>query len=365
MNHIEVQMKNVLAAVGGKAEGVQQVVRAKKLQDEIRADNLEKVLAEHIPAEDPQRLKAAAQDMVKAIDDVYSMNDQTVDDAWIIAQLNTVLAKKSSKEKGKYLVALMKCSRKNVPEEVAYYTRWFELAQAEDFSEEDVYDLLDIIQKHITDSAGFMAQQEFRSMEKLLDKLPDEKIQLQLDCGKELALAYAAVMYIDSAKNEAGAFMTAYQYGAVAAQSVENSRLFALYCSGKIETSVLKGKMENLAKAVCTNVSKYFLQAMALGLRFITSKFATRFIMEVLSAAGMVSTGSVAALTVVFFLLMFATFDQESAAKILTDMWADTVKIAKASEDFFAGVKAHLQNSTRTDANDTVVVDGMPVTIQT
>lgn len=328
------QGNETLQKIGEKTEFLSQVMLARKIKEELERDAPQTVLSRYLPAEKRTTLEIAIQEMETAIRDTYSGLDQCVDDVWIQEQLSSVLSGCTLQQKGDYLVALIRCSTETVSEEISYYSRWSELQRAESFTERDVKDLLDIAATHISGCASFVQRHEFNVMEGMFNRLPNQPTELQTDSGKEYALAYAAVLYINNAKRESPQNITAYQFGVVAVQVVESSELFRQFCAGGVEVEELRSSLDKVARVTLTHSSVDWLKiGIAAGFAAMGAIVGGFYFSSLVVALDTTTAGFIA---VCIGLLIAFGFGEDHIMEEITQGYAEAAKyISSSLKTFF------------------------------
>lgn len=323
-----------------KVNKLREVVQANQLHKELETMTLEQVLAKHLPASDPAQLKTAADDMLHAINESYQGMGKQVTRDWVAEQFNSVLGGRSSEEQGRWLVNLLQCSEKVNPDTLQGNSRWQELQNAESFQAQDVAELMEMAHDCLDDNASFMARQEFHVMEGILDRLPYEVVDAQINSGADYAAAYAAAMYIQNQKSTehdpSGELKpTAYELGLLAVNSVESSRLLAQYHLGKVRLEEAIPRLQALAKRMLTLAGKALLQVLAVGLRLGIAYVAGHTAMAAMITLGVVSTTALWVVPTLVATLTFLSFTQEEVVNEITTVWNWVKSIVNRALSFF------------------------------
>lgn len=327
-----------MTALGNKAAEVKQLALANQLQKELTDKPLEQVLTAHLPASDAAQLKTAAENIHRGVEESYSGLDAKVTDGWKEAHLNSALDGRSCSEKGKYLVKLLDCAAAVNPGEED--PRLAQLREADSYEEQDVAELKDMVTQRINNSAGFLARQEFLVMEQALERLPAATVEAQMNSGPAYAEAYAAAMYVTGKQSDAAQEVSPYQMGLLAANSVESSRLLALYHYGKLRLEDLMSKLRELAERMLTLASKVMLQALALGARVGLGYLAADFVFDILTAMAITNTGVLLLIPIGFAVMAFLGYPQEEAVEDLTAIWNGIKSFVGKIVAFFKGETA-------------------------
>lgn len=330
--------EKILTALGNKAAELKQLALANQLHKELTDKSVEQVLTAHLPASDPAQLKTAAEDIHRGVEETYSGLDTKVTEGWKEAHLNSALDGLSCNEKGKYLVKLLDCAAavKSGEED----PRLAQLREADSYQEQDVAELMDMVAQRIDSDAGFLARQEFLVMEQALEQLPTATVEAQMNSGPAYAEAYAAAMYITGKQSDAPQEASAYQIGLLAANSVESSRLLALYHYGKLRLEDLMFRLREMAERLLTLASKVMLQALALGIRGAFAYFAGDFLYGILTAMAVTNTAMLLLIPIGFAVMAFLSYPQEEAIEDLTAIWNGIKSFVGKIVAFFKGETA-------------------------
>lgn len=336
MANKENQISTILNTVGEKVTELKQVALANQLHKELETKSMAQVLAAHLPVSDAAQLRADAAEMCRAIDQMYAAMDTRVTDAWIENRLNSALEGHDSDEQGAWLVNLLHCAVSANNQVLKDNARWQELQKADHFEEVDVAELMQLVTQSIDHSAGFMARQEFLAMEKILDRIPQDMAEAQMNSGSTYARAYAAAVYIRHKASDNAEPLTAGQIGLLAANGVESSRLLAQYHLGTLRMEDLMVRLKNLAKEVLASAGEFLLNALALGIEVALVYYGMEFLFEILVAVGIAEV--LAMVTAVIVALY--TFDEISHEDVVADieeLWNDIKKFIRNIINFFRG----------------------------
>lgn len=343
-----------------KAAELKQVTLANRLHRELENKSMEQVLKEHLPASDPARLSAAARDICHGVEESYSAMDEQVDSRWVESRLNSALAGHSCDEQGKWLVNLINYAVSVKPEGFEEDPHWQELREADSFREEDVADLLSMAIRCTESSAGFFARQEFLVMERALGKLPRETVESQVNSGAAYAEAYAAAMYITGKQSGATGSVTPYEMGLVSANSVESSRLLALYHYGRLRLETLMSGLKKQATIMLGLAGKMLLHTIALGLRLTIASLNGQFVFDLLTVLGVMNSGILFVAFVGMAALALGGISQEETVEALTRIWNGIRSGVGKLIDFFSG---HASSASDVEAAEIITNDETQVEV--
>jgi len=195
-------LENVNQGISDASHELKVVALANKLHKQLENKSLEQVLQEYLPASDAAERMEAARQMEDAISEMYDSLKETVTDDQVKARLNKALGCHRPQDQGKYLVNLLNCFAEANGSEFPDSQLWQAMKEQEDFTQEEVKQLLDLTVKTINTNAGFLARQEFLVMEHSLGNLSQSMTQLHMNSGSQYAKAYAAAMYITRCQSE-------------------------------------------------------------------------------------------------------------------------------------------------------------------
>lgn len=337
MSNNENRVNSILNTAGEKVAELKKVALANKFHKELETKSMAQILAEQLPASDAEQLRKDAKAMEDAVEQMYTDMDAEVTNAWIESRLNSTLEGHSTNDQGKWLVNLLRCAISANSEVLDGNARWHELQEAESFQEADVTDLMNLVTESIADSAGFMARQEFLAMENILDKLPQEMTDAQMNSGRVYAKAYAMAMYITHKRSGSTEPITAAQIGLMAANSVESSRLLAQYHFGKIRLEDLMAKLKNLAKKALAVAGEILLELVAMGLGIAMAYLAMDALFSILIAVGIAESLSLIISVVVVVALVYTNYSPEETVAFVEDVWNGVKQLVQGIIRFFRG----------------------------
>lgn len=336
MSNNENRVNSILNTAGEKVAELKKVSLANKFHKELETKSMEQILAELLPASDAEQLRKDAAAMEDAVEQMYTDMDAEVTNAWIENRLNSALEGHSTNDQGKWLVNLLHCAVSANSEVLDGNARWQELQATENFQEADVTDLMNLVTESIADSAGFMARQEFLAMEKILDRLPQDMAEAQMNSGSSYAKAYAMAMYITHKRSGSTEQITAAQIGLLAANAVESSRLLAQYHLGKIRLEDLMAKLKNLAKKALAVAGEILLELVAIGVDIAMMYLAAEVLFGILIAVG---TTEMLALFVslVVVIMAYSDYPHEDTVAFVEDVWNGVKQFVQGIIRFFRG----------------------------
>lgn len=259
---MEQKVNNVLDQLSQKHRELEQVVLANRLYNRMHPEqtvmgvlrdedkplqprNLEELLAEHLPFADEAQLKTDAQKLRRGVRSIYDSLEEEITDRWVEAKLNHALEGRSDNEKGRFLVALVKYLRSA---DLELPVSWRQLENADTFQECHIRELVSIVNTCAEHNAGFLARQEYRIMEHILERLPEEAINAQHNSGVAYAEAYAASLYITAHQDPGQSAPSPWALGAQAATAVEGSHLLAQAALNRNRLMVVMPKLKALFK---------------------------------------------------------------------------------------------------------------------
>lgn len=336
----ETWMNKVTEGISEKSQELKTVALANKLHKELESKSLSQVLQDYLPVSDAEELQEAALQMETTISDMYASLSETVTDAEVEARLNKALGGHSTEEQGTYLVNLLHCfAAANV---VAFpdSQRWQALQDQEEFTKEDVKELLELAVNTIRSNAGILARQEFKAMEGALGHLSETTVTMQMNSGSSYARAYAAAMYITRRQSDEDTDdqeLEAAVLGLSAAQSVESSRLLAEYHYGRLCLDELMPRLEALAKTMFAIASKILLQGSALVLRGTGSFLAARGMIKILMYLGIANSMLLLTAFVAMGACCFFSYTQEEAVQNVLQIWEGVKSMVHKIIDWFRG----------------------------
>jgi len=336
MSNNENRVNSILYTVGEKAAELKQVVLANKFHKELETKSMAQILAEQLPASDAEQLQKDAAAMEDAIEQMYADMDTQVTDAWIKTRLNNALDGHDVNDQGKWLVSLLNCAVSANSEVLDDNARWQELRETANFKEADVADLMDLVTESISDSAGFMARQEFFAMEKGLDQLPQNLTEAQLNSGPAYAEAYAMAMYINHKRSGSTEQITAAQMGLMSANAVESSSLLAQYHLGKLRIQDLMAKLKNLAKKALAVAGEILLELVAIGVDAAMMYLAAEALFGILIAVGTAETLALI-VSLVVVILAYNDYPHEETVAFVEDVWNGVKQLVQGIIRFFRG----------------------------
>lgn len=336
MSNNENRVNSILNTASEKVAELKKVTLANKLHKELETKSMEQILAELLPATEAEQLRKDAAAMEDAIEQMYADMDTQVTDTWIKTRLNNALDGHDVNDQGEWLVNLLHCAVSANSEVLEGNARWQELQATENFKEADVADLMDLVTESISDSAGFMARQEFFAMEKVLDRLPQYLTEAQMNSGPAYAKAYAMAMYINHKRSGSTDQITAAQMGLMAANAVESSSLLAQYHLGKLRMQDLMAKLKNLAKKALAVAGEILLELVAIGVDAAMMYLAAEALFGILIAVG---TAEMLALIVslVVVILAYNDYPHEETVAFVEDVWNGVKQFVQGIIRFFRG----------------------------
>ena len=336
MSNHENRIDSMMNTVGEKFTELKQLALANQLYKELATKTVEQILAEALPVSDGAQLRKDAAALEDAIARMYTDMDSNITEAWIKARLNSALNGHDANHQGKWLVSLLRCAVSANSEVLEDNARWQELQKATSFREADVAELVSLVTESISDSAGFMARQEFQAMEKILDRLPQDISEAQMNSGAAYAKAYAMAMYIDHKRSGSTEQITAAQLGLVAANAVESSKLLAQYHLGKLRAEDLMAKLLSFAKKALAVAGEILLELVAVGVDIAMMSLTAAALFDILIAVGAAQTlALVVALVVVS--LAYSAYPHEKTVAFVEDVWKVIQNIVQGIIRFFRG----------------------------
>lgn len=368
MGNNENRINSILNTVGEKTAEMKKVALANKLHKELENKTMDQILAELLPATEAEQIRKDAKAMEDAIEQMYTDMDAEVTNVWIENRLNSALEGHSTNDQGKWLVNLLHCAVSANSEVLDGNARWQELQEAESFQEADVTDLMNLVTESISDSAGFMARQEFFAMEKVLDRLPQDLTEAQMNSGPAYAKAYAMAMYINHKRSGSTEQIAAAQMGLMAANAVESSSLLAQYHLGKLRMQDLMAKLKNLAKKALAVAGEILLELVAIGVDVAMMYLAAEALFGILIAVGTAETLALF-VSLVVVILAYNDYPHEETVAFVEDVWTGVKQLVQGIIRFFRGDNpgpggAGAAVICEEDSNSVLVPPSETVTIQ-
>lgn len=349
----EMWMDSVMDNLHARCKDMRTAVLAFKLQKELDNKSLGHLLADHLPASDPSEIDVDAKDINLGLSEGYdNMHDQMTNDQ-VKSRLNHDVDGLGYNEQGKWLVNFLHSATAIGQEAFQEDPRWQLLKNAENFQQQDVFDLMDLIDQYTDNFADVLARQEFKVMERGLDTLPKEIIDLQMNSGSRFTEAYAAAMYIISRQNGTNDEMTPYQIGSLAVASVESSRVLAQYHYGRLRFEAALPKL----KAIIKN---FLVNSIALTIRLEMAASLGSFVFGTLTSLVLGHTAILAVLSLGLAAAVFFAYSQDQAVSELTFLWKDVKSIFSQVSSFFKRFVSPVQNETMV-AEPEQVVATLPV----
>ena len=208
-----------------------------------------KILTEYFPMFSKEKIKKDRDKLISGINSVYALLDDEADETWMEFHLNNALWKMKNKERGKYLISVIRLGayRDLTVKERARIALLYENSVTK---EEDVVFLIQTVKKVYSGNAGILNNNSVKAMKKYMGKISTRSVENFAEVGRMDSIAYAAAFYIlnEHCKNIYDAGQDPYVLGVKAAEYIEKSKMMAWYYQKKIKLAVLREKMVHLPK---------------------------------------------------------------------------------------------------------------------
>ncbi len=208
-----------------------------------------RILTDYFPMFSKEKIKKDRDKLISGVNSVYAVLDDEADETWMEFHLNNALWKMKNKERGKYLISVIRLGayRDLTVKERARIESLYKNSVTKD---EDVVFLIQTVKKVYSGNAGILNNNSVKAMKKYMGKISTRSLENFAEVGRMDSIAYAAAFYIlnEHCKNIYDAGQDPYVLGVKAAEYIEKSKMMAWYYQKKIKLAVLREKMVHLPK---------------------------------------------------------------------------------------------------------------------
>ena len=208
-----------------------------------------RILTDYFPMFSKEKIKKDRDKLISGVNSVYAVLDDEADETWMEFHLNNALWKMKNKERGKYLISVIRLGayRDLTVKERARIESLYKNSVTKD---EDVVFLIQTVKKVYSGNAGILNNNSVKAMKKYMGKISTRSVENFAEVGRMDSIAYAAAFYIlnEHCKNIYDAGQDPYVLGVKAAEYIEKSKMMAWYYQKKIKLAVLREKMVHLPK---------------------------------------------------------------------------------------------------------------------
>lgn len=208
-----------------------------------------KILTEYFPMFSKEKIKKDRDKLISGINSVYALLDDEADETWMEFHLNNALWKMKNKERGKYLISVIRLGayRDLTVKERARIALLYENSV---IKEEDVEFLIETVKKVYSGNAGILNNNSVKAMKKYMGRISTKSVENFAEVSRMDSIAYAAALYIlnEHCENMYDAGLDPYVLGVKAAEYIEKSKMMEWHYQKKIKLAVLREKMVHLPK---------------------------------------------------------------------------------------------------------------------
>lgn len=208
-----------------------------------------RILTDYFPMFSKEKIKKDRDKLICGVNSVYAVLDDEADETWMEFHLNNALWKMKNKERGKYLISVIRLGayRDFTVKERARIESLYKNSVTKD---EDVEFLIQTVKKVYSGNAGILNNNSVKAMKKYMGRISTRSVENFAEVGRMDSIAYAAAFYIlnEHCKNIYDAGLDPYVLGVKAAEYIEKSKMMAWYYQKKIKLAVLREKMVHLPK---------------------------------------------------------------------------------------------------------------------
>ena len=208
-----------------------------------------KILTEYFPMFSKEKIKKDRDKLISGINSVYALLDDEADETWMEFHLNNALWKMKNKERGKYLISVIRLGayRDLTVKERARIESLYKNSVTKD---EDVVFLIQTVKKVYSGNAGILNNNSVKAMKKYMGRISTKSVENFAEVGRMDSIAYAAASYIlnEHCKNIYDAGLDPYVLGVKAAEYVENSKVMEWHYQKKMKLIVFGEKVLHLPK---------------------------------------------------------------------------------------------------------------------
>ena len=208
-----------------------------------------KILSDYFPMFNKEKIKKDRDKLISGVNSVYAVLDDEADETWMEFHLNNALWKMKNKERGKYLISVIRLGayRDLTVKERAKISLLYENSVTK---EEDVEFLIETVKKVYSGNAGILNNNSVKAMKKYMGRISTKSVENFAEVGRMDSIAYAAALYIlnEHCENMYDVGLDPYVLGVKAAEYIEKSKMMEWYYQKKIKLAVLREKMVHLPK---------------------------------------------------------------------------------------------------------------------
>ena len=208
-----------------------------------------KILSDYFPMFNKEKIKKDRDKLISGVNSVYAVLDDEADETWMEFHLNNALWKMKNKERGKYLISVIRLGayRDLTVKERARIALLYENSVTK---EEDIEFLIETVKKVYSGNAGILNNNSVKAMKKYMGRISTKSVENFAEVGRMDSIAYAAALYIlnEHCENMYDAGLDPYVLGVKAAEDIEKSKMMEWYYQKKIKLAVLREKMVHLPK---------------------------------------------------------------------------------------------------------------------
>lgn len=208
-----------------------------------------KILSDYFPMFSKEKIKKDRDKLISGVNSVYALLDDEADETWMEFHLNNALWKMKNKERGKYLISVIRLGtyRDLTVKERARIESLHKNSVTKD---EDVEFLMQTVKKVYSGNAGILNNNSVKAMKKYMGRISTRSVENFAEVGRMDSIVYAAAFYIlnEHCKNIYDAGQDPYVLGVKTAEYIEKSKMMEWHYQKKIKLAVLKEKMVHLPK---------------------------------------------------------------------------------------------------------------------
>lgn len=216
-----------------------------------------RILTDYFPMFSKEKIKKDREKLISGVNSVYAVLDDEADETWMEFHLNNALWKMKNKERGKYLISVIRLGayRDLTVKERARIESLHENSVTKD---EDVEFLIQTVKKVYSGNAGILNNNSVKAMKKYMGRISTRSVENFAEVGRMDSIAYAAAFYIlnEHCKNIYDAGQDPYVLGVKAAEYVENSKVMEWHYQKKMKLILFGEKVLHLPKDNLTWVTK-------------------------------------------------------------------------------------------------------------
>ena len=198
-----------------------------------------KILSDYFPMFSKEKIKKDRDKLISGVNSVYALLDDEADETWMEFHLNNALWKMKNKERGKYLISVIRLGtyRDLTVKERARIESLHKNSVTKD---EDVEFLMQTVKKVYSGNSGILNNNSVKAMKKYMCRISTRSVENFAEVGRMDSIAYAAAFYIlnEHCKNIYDAGQDPYVLGVKTAEYIEKSKMMEWHYQKKIKLAV-------------------------------------------------------------------------------------------------------------------------------